>query len=274
MSSTDGGTCRVSAGTAGVLGLSSTAGAVLPTTAYFLLGNGCQRDCGFCAQASGSRARAGLLSRITWPEVELEQARQALVKSAVQRVCLQLTDSPEARALAWEFLRPGGALPVCVSATGLGKEGVEELLAGGAERVALPLDAATPELYRMVKGDPGWEKTRELLSRLVRAFPGRIGTHLVVGLGETEEEMLRTIASLVEDGITVALFAFTPIPGTRMAGSPRPSLAAYRRIQVGHFLLQLGVVTVGGFCFEEGKLVSAGLDRERLQHLLADGTAF
>lgn len=274
MSCTDGGTVRASAGTAGVLGLATTAGAVPPTTAYFLLGSGCQRDCGFCAQARSSRARAGLLSRVTWPEVDPGQARQALAASAVERICLQLTDSPQAQAMAREFLRPGAPFPVCVSATGLGGEEVRELLAGGAERVSLPLDAATPQLYQTVKGNPGWEKTRALLGRLAQEHPGRMGTHLVVGLGETEEEMLRAIGSLLDDGITVALFAFTPIAGTRMAGWPRPSLAVYRRVQVGHFILQQRAATVRDLYFEAGKLASVGLDRESLRQLLADGTAF
>jgi lipoate-protein ligase A len=192
----------------------------------------------------------------------------------VQRVCLQLTDSPGARDLAWEFLRQGALVPVCVSATGLGREEVEELLAGGAERVALPLDAATPGLYQLVKGGPGWERTRELLAELARAFPGRAGTHLVVGLGETEEELLRATASLLEDGVTVALFAFTPIPGTPMAGHPRPTLASYRRIQAGHFLLRRGAVTVSDLRFEAGRLASVGLTRDSFRQLLAGGEAF
>ncbi|MDQ7793010.1 MAG: hypothetical protein RDU89_01160 [bacterium] len=273
MSCTDG-CLRASAGTAALLGLTPSPGDVPATTAYFLLGSRCHRDCGFCPQARSSRARGDLLSRVTWPEVNREEALAALPKSGARRVCLQLTDSPEAVAAATSVVGRGLPLPVCVAATGLGLEGAAGLLRGGADRVALPLDAATSTLYHSVKGEAGWERTRGWLRELARAFPGRVSTHLVAGLGESEQEMLQTIAGLLDDGVTVGLFAFTPVAGTRLADRPRPPLTAYRRLQVGHFLLREGAADFSRFRFRSGRLVATGLSRGSLAGILATGEAF
>ena len=86
---------NVSLGTAAVLGLARTAMAAAPTTAYLMLGGRCLMNCAFCTQARESRAGALNLSRVTWPEVELQEVLDRLpavvAAGAIRRACLQVT---------------------------------------------------------------------------------------------------------------------------------------------------------------------------------------
>jgi biotin synthase len=60
---------------------------------------------------------------------------------------------------------------------------------------------------------------------------------LIVGLGETEQEMVERIQWAHDLGVTVGLFAFTPVRGTHLADLPPPPLAVYRRMQAARWLI-------------------------------------
>jgi biotin synthase len=64
---------------------------------------------------------------------------------------------------------------------------------------------------------------------------GRATAHLIVGLGETDEEIIRVIQLLKDRRIDTALFALTPIKG--MAKFIRPSIERYRAIQFCRYLI-------------------------------------
>jgi hypothetical protein len=52
------------------------------TTAYLMLGGRCLLNCAFCAQARESQAGALNLSRVTWPEYELDAVIGRLAQAA------------------------------------------------------------------------------------------------------------------------------------------------------------------------------------------------
>jgi lipoate-protein ligase A/biotin synthase-related radical SAM superfamily protein len=241
-------------------------------------------------------SRDDLLSRINWPEVSgtgprdrevpVDPARQAFWAGLAQavderrlrRTCFQLTASPgaveraEAEVRGLHALRP--ALPICVSVAARDLEEIERILRWGAERVTIALDAATPELHREVKGGP-LEPRLSLLREAARRYPGRIGTHLIAGLGETERDLVTLMGEFGDLGVAVALFAFTPIPGTRLEGRPPPDLAAYRRAQAARYLMASGYARAEAMTFDgEGRLVSSGIPWEKARALLASGEAF
>src|ERR1700687_2547165 len=85
---------RCSIGTAKVLGWKKLKVDALPTTAYLMVGERCQFNCAFCAQARESNARADLLSRISWPQFHGESFLQGLAqrdaKAVLQRICFQV----------------------------------------------------------------------------------------------------------------------------------------------------------------------------------------
>jgi biotin synthase-related radical SAM superfamily protein len=269
---------KVSSGTLGVLGISDGRLDAPPTTAYLMVGGRCSRDCGFCAQGRSSTASATALSRVNWPSWHqdeiLDAVEMAYAEGRIQRCCLQVTVAPRALDRAKEIAaRLGHRLPVSVSAVANPNQ-VEELLGAEVERVGLSLDAANEEAYRRVKG--GELRTAlGIIREAARLVPGRITTHLMVGLGETEEEMVHTIALLLGWGVTTSLFAFTPIRGTAMQDEPPPSLESYRRLQVARYLLVQGVCSVEDLSFsEQGRIVSFRLPRSELKEALADGEAF
>jgi len=235
---------KISAGTAGVLGVNKVRSLVAPTTAYVMLGEKCCNNCQFCAQARDSQANNNLLSRITWQALQVQLAASGIADAyktgKLRRACLQVVNSTDGFSAAVQAvgrLQTHSSIPVCVSSHIESVEQARCLIDAGAERICIALDAATPDIYTAVK-DGDWQAKRELLRECSRAFPGRITTHLIVGLGETEEEMVDTLAALISDGITVGLFAFTPIRGTAMAERQPPPIGQYRRIQVACHLLK------------------------------------
>jgi len=169
--------------------------------------------------------------------------------------------------------RLGHRLPVSVSVVASPTQ-AKELLDSGAERVGLSLDAANEEAYRRVKGgDP--QGALAIIQKAARRLPNRITTHLMAGLGETEEELVRMMARLRSWGATPSLFAFTPIRGTAMQNEVSPPVDSYRRLQVARHLLAQGVSSVEDLSFSEhGRIVSFGLPTTELEVLLAKGQAF
>ncbi len=276
-----GSTVGVSAGTAAVIGLQRVRQEHVPTTAYLMVGERCALDCAFCTQARSSTSRVDFLSRVAWPLYPMERSLQAIGRSftekEIKRCCLQVTVFPGYRARALDLverIRSESSIPVCVSIVLSSPAEVRALLEAGAERVTLALDAACERVYREAKGS-GWQARLDLLQTAAGLFPGRLGTHLIVGLGETEQEMVATLQEMVDCQITVGLFAFTPVAGTAWDMRHPPALSSYRRIQAAHFLLTSGVCRMDDFCFEStGQIVSYGLSEQRLRALLAHGRAF
>lgn len=273
---------RVSAGTAAVLGMASVKTDCPPTTAYLMAGEHCAHDCRFCAQARGSSAEAGRLSRVTWPEGEPDVVAAGIARAhaagKLKRACFQVVHSPGYLAELERNvrdLRAVSPVPICLSTAAAEALDLEHLFAWGADRVSLPLDAASPGVYARVKGGC-MERRLAVLREAAGLWPGRIGTHLIAGLGETEEELIRLAADLWSRGVTVALFAFTPLPGTPMAGCPAPGLDSYRRVQAALHLLRVSAdgpqLALAAMTFGDGRLTSLGPAAARAA--LADGEAF
>lgn len=299
----------VSLGTAAVLGMRAVRSDVPPSTAYLMTEGRCIYNCPFCAQARESRAPAGLLSRVTWPSWPAETVLQRLrrhfrppagrasagAKSpAMRRICLQVVHSPGWEEEVDRFLEglraeedpaaPGGAgrcapaglrpfvAPVCLSLRPRNLEQVGQYLAQGVDKVSIAIDVVNPAQYARLKGG-SQQAVLDLLLAASRAYPGRMATHVIVGLGETEEEAIRLLEQLHAHGITVGLFAFTPVRGTRLSHLPPPPLGQYRRVQVANFLLAQGQRPAFQFS-PAGRLQSLGEPQERWRRLLADGRAF
>ncbi|KUO73135.1 MAG: radical SAM protein [Desulfosporosinus sp. BRH_c37] len=262
---------RCSIGTAKVLGLNKIRVDALPTTAYLMVGERCRYNCAFCAQARESGARADLLSRVSWPEFQGESFLRGLAhpgaQAVLQRICFQVVQDKVALedTLEWVKAVKGKTnLPICVSAGPRTLEEVKELLELGVEHVSIALDAATPEIYAQNK-DGSWTERFKLLSESAEKFPGHMATHLIVGLGESEEDMVRCLQTMYDKGITVALFAFTPIKGTRLEGVKQPIMSHYRRIQVAHDVIRTGLARADCFQFRDGQLTDFGISVDELQ---------
>jgi len=278
-------TIRVSLGTASALGLANVRCDVLPRTAYLMTGGGCMSRCSFCAQARSSNASEDLLSRVSWPKFPIDQVLQALARGnpTLQRVCIQVTSTSYARRIATELVTEilkvrqvhGSGYQISLSYHPSSVSDVESLFSQGADRIGIALDAATQRIHEKTKAGSGsWACTMKLLEDSSQNFPGKISTHLIVGLGETEEELTKIIQRLKDLGITIGLFAFTPIKGTPMERVPQPQLDAYRRVQIARYLISRGYVTASDFTYVDGRIAKVGLTPEILRKLMGTGAPF
>jgi biotin synthase-related radical SAM superfamily protein len=256
---------NVSIGTAAVLGLADVAMAAAPTTAYFMLGGRCLMNCTFCAQARESEASALHLSRVTWPEYDLDTVMQklagAVAQGTIRRACLQVTVTSGAFHQSLTILRAAKAVsdvPFDIAILPQDLDQVGQLLDAGADHIGFGLDAACERVFRQVKGG-NWERSLALIEETSQVFPGRAAVHLIVGLGETEREMASRVQWAHDLGVTAGLFAFTPVRGTQLADRPPPRLAVYRRMQAARWLIVHDLARAEGMAFDgEGRLISLG----------------
>jgi biotin synthase len=283
-------TIRVSIGSAMVLGLLKGKLDAVPTTAYLMTyrKDKCVANCGFCPQARESHSRADMLSRVSWPVFPtgsvLDEIEKAVAEGKMKRVCLQALNYPEVfkhLACIVDAIHEKADVPISVSCQPLNSDNIRFLAEAGVERIGIPLDAATEELFDKVKGSSArgpycWEKQFELLDEAVKIFGrGRVSTHLIVGLGETEREIISLIQQCVDMGVLPALFAFTPISGTAFERMPQPSIRKYRRIQIARHLLVHQTVKCESMRFDgEGCLSGFGVDKRSLLRIIRTGEPF
>ncbi|MDW8040642.1 MAG: radical SAM protein [Nitrososphaerota archaeon] len=281
---------RVSIGSAMTIGLLSGKLDSQPTTAYLMTyrKGKCTANCGFCPQARKSHSRADMLSRVSWPAFPTEKVLESLAEAArnggIKRICIQALNYPEVFATIQaivEALARCVKVPISVSCQPLNPENIKRLAEAGAERVGIPLDAATEEIFDKVKGLSAggpyeMRKQLALLEEAVKVFgKGRVATHLIVGLGETEKEMVLMIQKCVDMGVLPALFAFTPVAGTAMEDMKQPSIQQYRRIQLARYLIVHGMVRVESMAFDgKGCIISFGTDKQTLKRVVKSGEPF
>ena len=248
---------NVSIGTAALLGLADVWMEVAPTTAYLMLGGRCLMNCTFCAQARESRASALNLSRVTWPEYPLDMVVERLGEAAergdIRRACLQVTVTRTSFERSLELLRAVKAVsqvPFDVAILPQDLAQVRQLVEAGADHIGFGLDAACERVFRRVKGG-NWARSLALIEETARTFPNHAALHLIVGLGETEKEMVDRIQWAHDLGAAVGLFAFTPVRGTHLADRPPPSLASYRRVQAARWLIVHGLTQAREMAFDD-----------------------
>ncbi|HOI13873.1 MAG TPA: radical SAM protein [Methanoculleus sp.] len=117
-------------------------------------------------------------------------------------------------------LRPFG-LPIGVSIYPC-PETPARLHALGVAEVKFNIEAATPELFSEVCPGLSWEGIRESLSSSVALFGrGRVYSNVIVGLGETDDDLERVMEDLAAIGVIPVLRPLTP--AASLAGMPRPS---------------------------------------------------
>ena len=281
---------RVSTGSAIVLGLLRGKLDAKPTTVYLLTcrKEKCSANCGFCPQARDSTGRADMLSRVTWPTFRTRQVvggiDRAVRSGEIKRVCIQTLNYPqvfdEVLLLVGE-IRSRVAVPVSVSCQPLNPDKMRGLADAGVNRISIALDATTEKIFDRVKGihrsgPYRWERQRKALRDAVRVFgEGSVSTHLILGLGETEKELCKTIQWCVDSGVYSGLFAFTPIPGTALEANPQPSLSSYRRVQLAHYLLTHRKTRFENMAFDNKScLTDFGVPKERLLEAVDTGEPF
>ncbi len=136
---------RLSIGSAVLLGLSHGKIDALPTTIYTMLGEYCVADCRFCAQARNSRADKKFLSRVIWPEFELDDVLDKIDDKG-KRICVQTLKYPKlVDDLVYMIsrIKERTNIPVSACLNPLDKKSLKRLKVAGLGRVGVGLDCAS-----------------------------------------------------------------------------------------------------------------------------------
>lgn len=241
---------------------------------------GCLGRCQFCglsrSRQEGPKGKTFI--RVDWPLYPLDEIiERAKGKDQIHRVCISMITHPRALEdtidVTKQFKeRTDLLISILITPTLIhGIEPLRRMKESGADRIGIAIDAATPELFdrlrgRGVNGPHRWNHYWEVVRMGVEAF-GKfyVGIHLIVGLGETEKEMVQAIQRGQDMGAYTHLFSFFPEKGSPMQDHPSPPLDQYRRIQLARWIINEGLSSIDQMRFDErGKLVDVGMDVETL----------
>jgi lipoic acid synthetase len=173
------------------------------TATFMILGNVCTRPCGFCSVPKGKTEAL----EADEPDRVAEAARRLGLKHVVI-TSVTRDDLPDGGAE--HFRRTVDAVRAATGATievlvpdFIGKEGALERLMEARPDVFNHNTETVPRLYREVRGRKSvYAWTLELLAAAKRILPTtRTKSGLMLGLGETRDELLDVFADLLEHGV-------------------------------------------------------------------------
>ncbi len=249
--------------------------------------DGCRGSCHFCGLSKSRRdsPRGKTFIRVDWPVYSLEEViEKSKGKEQIHRVCISMITHPRAledTLYAIRSFREKTDFPISVliSPTLIrNPRFLREMMTAGADRVGVAIDAATLPLFDRLRGKGAegphrWDHYWNVVRDAVEVFGiFYVGIHLIVGLGETEEEMVRTIQKGQNMGAHTHLFSFFPEKGSPMENVSPPPLGRYRRIQLARWIINEGLGSAESMGFDDtGKLINFGID---VHPLLQTGDAF
>jgi len=282
---------RLSVGSASVLDLGALPQFKNPSTTCYVMTfteGHCIANCGFCPQARSSRSSIEKLSRVTWPifffKDFLTKLKYMPFSKKFKRICIQTLNYPENFDDLIEIItqiRIHTNIPISVAIPPFLKEQLKELKIKGVERVGIALDGATSEVFEKIKGSKIggpyiWEEHFQKLNEALEIFsPGFVSTHIIIGLEETEKQVIELIEELYNLGIIVSMFAFTPIKGTKFENIPQPAILSFRKLQLGRFLIFNNKRKLKDFTFNtRGQIININISKKDLNMIINDTNAF
>jgi biotin synthase len=168
-----------------------------------------------------------------------------------------------------------------VTATLLDEAKLRRVRDAGADIVGIGLDAASEEVFfatrgRGVRGPHSWAQHWEIARIARRIFgPMKVNCHVMVGLGETDRDLVELFYRLRAEQIEAYLFSFNPEPGTAMARAPRLPLTRWRRIQLTKDLLERYDLPREAIEFHaDGGLARVHAPRALIEECVGEGLAF
>ncbi len=252
---------------------------------------GCGARCAFCGLSHQRQIEPEKRTfiRVDWPTYAVDEMIDRLNQNGkrLQRVCVGMITHRRAfddmNAIIHRFHtdsdRPISALIAPTIIRDLDR--LVEIKEAGADMIGVAIDAATPGLFERyrgqgVHGPHRWEHYWDTVVGAVRVM-GRyqVGVHLIVGLGETEREMIAAIQQAQDLGAHTHLFSFYPEAGSPMANHPQPPYGQYRRVQLARYIINKAHGSYGGMTFNEaGQVVDFGIGVGAVEELIQYGEPF
>lgn len=257
--------------------------------------DGCKANCLYCGQAreiSTSPACKSLI-RVEWPLRDLNDVITAINKFNYSgcslrpyRVCVSTITNPKAVEAEVEVIKrvyraTGLPTSALITPTLFTKERMKMLKDVGAERVGIAIDCANEKAFDLLRGRSArsphrWDRYLEGVVDAVEVMgKGRVGIHLIVGLGETEEDAVKLIQWAYDVGAETHLFSFYPEEGSVLDSWIRPHVGQYRRVQLARYLINTGLSRYEWMKFNHhGQIVDFGLSRGLLNEVIESGVPF
>jgi lipoyl synthase len=258
---------------------------------------GCRANCAYCGLARHREKERDYADRnfirVDWPAVPMEQIVDIVAadgeNSPFHRMCISMITHPNSDEDSKSVLRQWtnkispDTMPVSIlsNPTTMSRQDVADLHELGADIFTVALDAVTPELFdrtrgRGVSSPHTWKKYWEVLHQARDIFgPKKFGMHLIVGMGETEYDVLRVVQDLVDLGGHSHMFCFYPEKGSLMDHLPATPRDQWRRVQLARYLIDYCDVRIDHMSFDENGCVSDfGLPQSELEMYVDTGLPF
>lgn len=173
------------------------------TATFMILGNTCTRSCGFCAVATGRP------EPIDWDEPQ--RVAEAIFLMKVKHAVLTSVDRDEIKdggSIIWhntikavKALNPGTSLETLIPDFKGENENIQRIIEAAPEVVSHNIETVE-RLTRQVRIQAKYWRSMEVL-RTLKAGGMRTKSGIMLGLGETKEEVIQTMRDLVESGVDV-----------------------------------------------------------------------
>ena len=173
------------------------------TATFMILGNVCTRSCSFCAVKTG---------RPTEYDVdEPRRVAEAIALMKVKHAVITSVNRDELKdrgASIWhetvirvKELSPSTTIETLIPDVKANWEALITMISAGQEVVSHNMETV-PRLYRLVRPQAKYERSLEQIKR-TKEYGKRTKSGIMVGLGETKEEMLQSMDDLAAHGCDV-----------------------------------------------------------------------
>ncbi len=214
---------------------------------------GCFSDCSYCGLA---RTRPGNYEeksfiRVDWPLLETDRvvAQMAKYQQQLTRLCISMVTHGSAfkdTADITERITANVSTPlsILVAPPTLNYDRLKTFKELGVDMIGVGLDAVTEETFlqhrtNVPQGGLKWRNYWDVIHWSREIFgPWKVNCHTLVGIGESDKDLIETFFYLKEQQIFSYLFCFNPEPDSRLGEHPKPHITRWRRIQLVKSLLE------------------------------------
>ena len=173
------------------------------TATFMILGNVCTRSCSFCAVKTGRPTEYDVDEpRRVAEAIKLMQVKHAVITS------VNRDELKDRGAEVWfqtivnvKGLSPETTIETLIPDTKSNWFALERMISGGQEVVSHNMETVE-RLYRKVRPQARYERSLEQIKR-TKEFGKRTKSGVMVGLGETKDEMFKIMDDLVANGCDV-----------------------------------------------------------------------
>ncbi|MDH4091360.1 MAG: lipoyl synthase [Cyclobacteriaceae bacterium] len=173
------------------------------TATFMILGNVCTRSCTFCAVATGRP-----------PEYDVEEPKrvaEAIKLMHVKHAVITSVNRDELKdkgaeiwyqtVLETKKISPETTIETLIPDTKGNWDALYRMIEGGQEVVSHNMETVG-RLYRMVRPQARYERSLEQIKR-IREAGMRTKSGIMLGIGETKEEVFKAMDDLVENGLLI-----------------------------------------------------------------------